>query len=307
MKYKLVLVVLVIFAAAISVLPTQAQEVNQIEISVSPTVFELSANPGQTLNESFKIVNGTDADLKLNLTNKNFTPSGEEGAVDLTEDGTSFALASWITVTPSTLVLPARGSQTFDFSVAVPDNAEPGGHFGSIIAKTEAEAIDATGAKIAQEIGPLILVKVAGDITEIANIASFEPNKSFYENGPIVLDTRLQNTGNVHFKPRGTVVIKNMFGSEVTTINLEEKNVLPDSIRKLVSEWSPGFTVGRYTADLSLVYGADDTILTSSTTFIVFPYKVVVPALIGGILLLFVLVRYRDRFGEAARVLSGSK
>jgi len=65
------------------------------------------------------------------------------------------------------------------------------------------------------------------------------------------LETRVENTGNVHFKPTGTLTIKNMFGSEVTTINLTSQNVLPDSIRQLINEWDPGITsFGRYTEQI---------------------------------------------------------
>jgi len=282
-----------------------AQQPGQITISVSPTVFELSANPGQTLSNSFRIVNGTDQPLTLEAGPKNFTASGEEGAVNLTEEETAFSLASWIGVEPAQVVVPARGSQTFDFSIAVPDNAEPGGHFGSVIVKTQPIAIDATGAAVSQEAGPLILVKVAGDIVEKASIASFSSPRLIWTGSPISLETRVQNVGNVHLKPRGTVSIKNLFGNEVTNINLEERNVLPGTVRKLITEWSPGFTVGRFTADLSLVYGADNTIVTASTSFIVFPYKVILPVILGLIVLIYLLIRFRRRILAAGRALAG--
>jgi hypothetical protein len=285
--------------------PVQAQQVNQITISVSPTVFELSANPGDVLSESFRIVNGTDQELTLTATPKNFTAEGEEGGVNLTEEETSFSLASWITASPTEVNVPARGSQIFDFTIAVPENAEPGGHFGSVIIQTEATQLDQTGASVSQEAGPLILVSVAGDIIEEASIIDFMPTKSFWESGPVVLETRVENSGNVHFKPSGTIVIKNMFGNEETTINLEERNVLPGTIRKLVNEWSPGFRVGNFTADLSIVYGPDSAIETASTSFIIFPYKIIIPALLGGILVVFVGIRYRSNFAAASRALRG--
>lgn len=282
-----------------------AQDASQVTISVSPTVFELSANPGETIENSFRIVNGTDQELSLNATPKNFTAEGEEGGVNLTEEETSFSLASWISVSPQSVTVPARGSQTFDFTVAVPGNAEPGGHFGSVIVQTEAVQVNATGAAVSQEAGPLILVSVAGDIVEEASIVDFKTSKSFWESGPVVFETRVENSGNVHFKPSGTISIKNMFGNEVTKINLEERNVLPGTIRKLVNEWSPGFAVGRYTADLSIVFGDDSSIDTASTSFIVFPYKIIVPGLLGLIVVGYLVVRFRKRIAAAGRALAG--
>ena len=291
--------------ALIVVWQVKAQQASQVTISVSPTVFELSANPGDVINNSFRIVNGTDQEMTLRTTPKNFTASGEEGAVDLTEEETSFSLASWITVNPSQVVIPARGSQTFDFQIVVPDTAEPGGHFGSVIVSTQPISIDASGAAVSQEAGPLILVSVAGDITKTGQIVEFTAQKGFWEKGPVVLETRVENQGNVHFKPSGTIVIKDMFGRQVTSIDLEERNVLPGTVRKLTNEWGPGFAVGRYTADLSVVFDDGQTVATASTSFIVFPYKIIIPALLGAILLVFLLVRFRRRIAAAGRALAG--
>lgn len=282
-----------------------AQQPNQITLSVSPPTFELSANPGDQLKNNFRIVNGTDSELTLTTTPKNFTAEGEEGAVSLTEEETGFSLASWISVNPTNAVVPARGSQTFTFTIDVPDGAEPGGHFGSIIVKTNPVVLDTTGAAVSQEAGPLILVSVAGDVTEAANIVDFRAQKNFWENGPVVLETRVENKGNVHFKPSGTITIKNMFGKEVTKLNLEEKNVLPGTIRKLINEWSPGFTVGRFTADLSIVFGPNQSVATATTSFTIFPYKVIIPALVGLILLIIFLIRSRKRLAAAAKALAG--
>ncbi len=307
MKYKLHLLAvgaLVSTMAIFAGLALAQQDTSSIALSVSPQVFEISADPGDLVTESFKIVNGTDIDLTLNATPKNFTPEGEDGGVNLTEDDTSYTLASWITVSPVKVTVPARGSQVFDFVINLPADAEPGSHLGSIIVQTDPVDIDGSGAAVSQEIGPLILASVSGDIVEGAEIASFTTD-SFWEKGPVALETRVTNTGNVHFKPSGTIEIKNMFGSVVATLDVEEKNVLPNSTRRLVSEWDPGFTVGRYTADLTLVYGSDGTILTDSTSFTVFPYKTILPITLGVILLVWLALRYRGRISKAGKALSG--
>lgn len=308
MKYKLHLMAvgaLVSVMAIFAGISLAQEQTSSIALSVSPQVFEVSADPGDIVTESFKIVNGTDIDLTLNATPKNFTPEGEDGGVNLTEDDTSYSLASWISVTPTKIVVPARGSQVFDFVISLPADAEPGSHLGSVIVQTDPVDIDGSGAAVSQEIGPLILVSVSGDLVEAAEIASFTTD-SFWEKGPVTFETRVTNNGNVHFKPSGTIEIKNMFGSVVATIDLEEKNVLPNSTRKLVNDWSPeGFTVGRYTADLTLVYGSDGTILTDSTSFTVFPYKTILPITLGVILLVYLGVRYRNRISKAGKALSG--
>lgn len=309
MKYRLHLMTVGAIVALMAVFTSftfaQQPATDTVALSVSPQVFEVNANPGDTITDSFKIVNGTDIALTLTATPKNFTPEGEEGGVNLTEDNTAYSLASWTTVAPETVTLPARASQVFDFTITLPVDAEPGSHLGSIIVQTQAAKLDESGVAVSQEIGPLVLVSVSGDTVMNAELASFD-TKTVWEKGPVLFNTRVTNTGNVHFKPRGTIEIKNTFGRVVATVDLQEKNVLPNSTRHLVDEWAAdGFRVGKYTADLTLVYGPDDTILTSETTFYLFPYKTLVPATLGVILVLWLAIKYRGRLSRAAKALGG--
>ena len=282
---------------------------SNITLTVSPPLFELSANPGDVLTNSIRLENPTDQDLKVSIDLRNFTALGEEGGVNLTPEETSYSLASWISIEPRETIVPARQTQTYNYRVDVPANAEPGGHFGSIVFKTVPEPNvprDQSGPRVQQEIGALLLVKVSGAIIEEAAIASFGATKQYWENPPVTLETRIQNHGNVHFKPRGTITITNLFGQEIDKLALEERNVLPNSIRKLTNEWKPeGFRFGRYTASLSVVYGDDDNIITSTTTFWVAPWKPV--AVVGGAILLvaFFTIHNRQRLGAALRVLRG--
>jgi hypothetical protein len=298
--------VLGIFALAYTQVFAQSNP-NAITISISPPVFELSANPGEKIKNEIRVTNLSDKSLEIFVDKRNFTALGEEGGVDLTEDDTSYSLASWVSVDKSKVVIPANKSEVFKFTISVPANAEPGGHFGSLVFKTQAKTNEGnTGAAVGQEVGALLLVKIAGDIREEVSVASFETQKGLYEKGPVTFDTRAENTGNVHLKPRGTITITNIFGGEVATIQLDERNVLPGAIRKVETEWNDSsLRFGRYNATLSLVYGAEGTIVNSSTSFFIFPYKLVLAVLVvlGG--LAYVGYRYKDRFREAYKVLSG--
>ena len=290
----------------------RAQQSDAVSLSLSPQIINVSANPGEDpIVNVVRLTNGGELPLEIETIPKNILPTGEEGAVDLTEDQTSYSLAEWITVSPERTSIAPNETVDFDVTITVPQNGEPGGHFGTVVFKTVPPPADGGGAAalVSQEIAPVILVSVAGDITEDLNIESFEPTKSFWSNEkPITFETRTMNNGSIHLKPTGTITIKNMLGREVTTIPIEEKNVLPDSIRKVTTEWSdPGFAVGRYTADLSLVYGEDDTILTASTTFTVFPWQTLIPVGLVAIAVLYILIKFRSRVGAAVKVLAGKK
>lgn len=294
------------------VLPHQlwAQEANDaITLSISPQLLEITANPGEVVTNTFRLTNASSETVSIKTTPKNFTPLGEEGAVDLTEDRTNFSLAEWITVSPEEVLLTGSKTQDFVVTIDVPSNVEPGSHFGSVVFQTVPPEDEEAVALVSQEIAPVILVKVAGDITETAEIAEFTASKSFWSNeSSVSLVSRVKNTGTAHFKPTGQIVIKNMFGSEVAKFELDKRNVLPESIRQFTNEWQlEGFKVGRYTAELTLVTGEDNNIQTASTSFTVFPYQTIIPIILGIAVIGFILYKGRRRISKAVRVLSGKE
>lgn len=282
----------------------------KLGLAISPPTFELSANPGDTLKNSVRVDNITDEPLEVSVLARNFTALGEEGGIDLTESEqeSTYSLASWIKATPDKTTIPGRESKVFDYTIAVPQNAQPGGRFGSIVFKTSAKPVNGqSGVAVAQEIGALVFVKIAGDVTEKASIASFTPQHGFNESGPVGFDIRIKNEGNVQFKPTGTITISNFFGQKVATIPVDAQNVLPDATRKMAAQWDTFWLFGKYEATASIVYGNDRQIITATTTFWGFPYKLVGVILVVLALLGLVLYPRRARIARALKVLFGKE
>jgi len=277
-------------------------------LSISPPSFELSANPGGTLENTIKVENVSAETLKIAVDRRNFTAVGEEGAVGLTEEETNFSLASWITVTPPEAEIPAKSTRIFNFKINVPLNAEAGGHFGSIVFRIGGGPITQTGASVTQELGALILLRIAGKTTEEATLQSFFTQKKFWEYGPVEFEIKTKNSGNVHLKPKGTITISNSFGKKVGVVEVEPKNVLPGAVRKSTASWGKKILLGKYTAVLSLVYGAGSgKMITGSTTFIGFPYRIGGVVLAVLLVLFFLLYRGRKRIRLALRVLFSAR
>lgn len=290
-----------------SVSVVSAQSSSQTGLAVSPPTFELSANPGDTLRNSLRVDNVTDQPTAVSVDIRNFTALGEEGGIDLSNEDGQFSLADWVKVTPESVTIPAKGFMTFDYTITVPANASPGGRFGSIIFKTAPKQVsNGSGVAVGQEVGSLLLLKIAGDVNEKASIASFRARNAINEGGPVYFDVRTKNDGNVQLRPKGTVTITNIFGKKVASFPVEEENVLPGAIRKSQATWrDSGLLFGRYNATVSLVYGSERQVLTASTSFWGFPYKAMgLGLLIIAVLVLLVYPR-RKRIARAFRILFG--
>jgi len=282
-----------------------AQDSNR-GFTVSPLVFELSANPGDKLTQTLKVDNITNEPMNIAADLRNFVARGEEGQPGLTTEDTSFSLASWMEVTPAEGVIPAKGSQTFKLTISAPLNAEPGGHFGSVVFKTKPSTGEGNIA-VVQEIGALVLLKVAGEVKESANIESFSVKPGFSENGPFNFELRLKNSGNVHYKPIINITVTNMFGKEVARLQVDGRNVLPDSIRKFTAQFEKKWLWGRHTATATVVYGSTNQVLVAQTKFWAFPVKAGLITL--GVIAVLAILGYlgRRRLKLAMKVLFGKE
>lgn len=274
-------------------------------VSVSPVKFELSANPGDELKNVIRIYNDSAETVNIVVNVENFSPTGEAGQVVIDEEApdTGFSLKSWVTLDTNTFTLEPRTSRTVEFTIAVPENAEPGGHYGSILASVAPGAAGG-GVGIAQRIGALLLLDVSGEITEKMYVAEFGA-PSFSEFGPVDLTLRFKNDGSVHLKPRGYITITNMFGKEAGTINIPQSNILPQSVRKFDFPWGVKYMYGKYTATMTAIYGSANESLTAVATFWVIPWKMLAIAVIVLLIVILLLIRGRRRIALAFRVLRG--
>ena len=276
-------------------------------LAVTPPTFELNGNPGDNIKNTVRLDNMHPYPVEIAVDLRNFTAVGEDGAVGITEEQNSFSLASWIEITPKTITLAPKTSQYFTFNIKVPLQAEPGGHFGSLIFRTiPTEKLEGSGASLAQEIGALVLLRIAGETVEQANIESFHPVKSLFEKGPVGFEIRVRNQGNVHTKPSGTIIITNMLGSQVASVVVEPKNILPAATRKLEAVWDTKWRLGRYSATYTAVL-SDQTTRSATTTFTILPYRAIGVALVFVFILIIILKKYQKRLSLAWKILRSGK
>ena len=303
----LVLLVPFTFYLASLVLAQSANSTPSTGLAVTPPTFELNGNPGDNIKNTVRLDNMHPYPVEIAVDLRNFTAVGEDGAVGITEEQNSFSLASWIEITPKTITLAPKTSQYFTFNIKVPLQAEPGGHFGSLIFRTiPTEKLEGSGASLAQEIGALVLLRIAGETVEQANIESFNPVKSLFEKGPVGFEIRVRNQGNVHTKPSGTIIITNMLGSQVASVVVEPKNILPAATRKLEAVWDTKWRLGRYSATYTAVL-SDQTTRSATTTFTILPYRAIGVALVIVIILIIILKKYQKRLSLAWKILRSGK
>jgi hypothetical protein len=301
-KVTILLGAFVLLAGITASFVIHAQQANN-GLSVHPSSFNLSAGAGQSTTNTVTLDNLTSETVTIQAELRNFTAKGEQGGVALTQDDTTYSLAKWITVTPNNVTLAPHTSQKFTFTITTPYNAEPGGHFGSIVfATVPPPASKGVGAVLSEQIASLILLEIPGNVKEQADVVSFDTDKPFYEFGPVNFTTRVRNDGDVHIQPSGAILVKGMFGQEFN-VPIQQLNVLPNAIRIIPATLNKHFLIGKYDATLVSVYGTKNEQLSGTTEFYAFPIRYGL-ILLGILLILFL---FKKRLGKAFKALLTGK
>ncbi|HSX48248.1 MAG TPA: hypothetical protein VLF41_01990 [Candidatus Nanoarchaeia archaeon] len=302
-------------------------------LTVSPPSFELSANPGDTIDNSIRITNNSPDAVTFEVTVQDFIVQGTEGSVTVTSDDNPGAFSKFFRFPQTQFHLNSGQGVEVPFSIVLPKTAEPGGQFASVLFQPKVvSSTSQTGAKVVQRVGSLILMKVSGNIKEDGRILSFKPktyvgqwdevtasdgktkilvakdeklgdekSQKFFNNGPIAFDLLVKNNGNVHFKPAGTVTIYNLFGQKVDQLALDPHNVFPGGERRTTVIWSKKtFWGGYYRAQVAAVYGSKNEVLTAETWLWAFPTGAAIIILV----LLVVIILARRRLWRAIRILA---
>lgn len=271
-------------------------------LTISPPISELTLLPGQSSENIIKINNPTSSIVEVYPKVMNFSSRGENGDPTFssaTDEGQQYSLANWISFSDAKLALTPEQDIEFKYTISVPTNAEPGGHYGVVFFVSEPPEVSESQTQVAisSMLGSLILVKVPGDIKEELILREFSSNV-FYLKMPANLTTRIENIGNIHLKPRGDIVIKNMFGSQKTTLDVNPKkgNILPESIRRFDTDFSGSkFSIGRYSANLNVQYGEGNKTLSGKLTFWVIPWWFIVIFVLVITLIIILIVRARKK------------
>ncbi len=249
-------------------------------IAITPLTFDLSAERGGRVSQTIKVMNSSyERDIRVNMEVEDMFPEGEEGRVvlrEIGEDADVLALSRWITFEPEELVLRPREERQVRFTIDVPVNASPGGHYAGIIARTPPGEIEGTGVGIVSRIASLILLTVPGEVEEDLSAISFQTGKGYYYEGPVEFHSRFKNEGTIHLRPDARIEIFDLLGRKVDEIPVEKRNVLPDATRKINTTWEKGWLFGiRYTANLVGYYGEEGKEFEPLTvSFWAFPWKI---------------------------------
>lgn len=273
-------------------------------LEISPPLLDLKADPGQTIKSEIRVRNVTKDTLVVKAQFEDFVASGEDGQPKILlnpDEKSPYSIKDWLGATETVTLAPEQ-RETIPITINVPQDASPGGHYGVVRFTGAPPELEGTGVSLSASVGTLILVNVSGDVKESASIEELFVSKdgkraSLFEYGPLDFTLRIENDGNIHLQPKGTIQVTNMFGKTVylSQLNQDSRNVLPGSIRKFEQSMGNKLLFGPYKLKADVVYGSNSQITSDTVTFWVIPYKIILGILLTILIVVFIFRRY-NRF-----------
>lgn len=276
-------------------------------LQVSPVLIDLNAEVGKSYNLKITVTNVTNQALLVKPSIDDFKAKDETGNPQILADGendSAYSIRRWASAGGS-FTLKSKESKVVTVAVIVPPNAEAGGHYGVVRFSAVPSEDPEANVNISASIGTLILARIDGQINEQLEVKEIFAEKSgkkggVFEATPSKIVERIENTGNVHLKPQGTVSVKNMFGKSVfeTEFNPQGGSVLPKSIRRFEQDINKRFIFGKYTIELNATYGTHGGVLTTTSSFWVIPFRIIIIALLVIIITVLILRKSIKRYNK---------
>lgn len=299
---------------------------HSLAMTITPVRYEIQGDPGETIVKEMMIINEDEVPVTYYSSFANFEAQGETGSAAFVEGGDG--ISSWMRTDKSITLSPGE-QKIVTFYIDIPENAEPGGHFGVIFWGTS-PASDEDGKQLAvsAKTGLLVLLSVNGDVKEEGGLLSFgtKDDQFWYNTLPVTFTYRFRNDGGDRVKPEGKIKIRNTVFIPVKKLdaNPVNGNVLPASTRKFNVDWikyeeskdfvAPtklinsffykagyqwkNFAFGLYSAGLNISYGLHSQNARSNTYFFVFPWQLLICLAVLLIIVFFVGKKLIKRYNN---------
>lgn len=327
---RLLLIILGLAIFLTSVHTVAAQTPSGIDVTVSPAIIELENIPGSRIPVRFRIRNNQTVPIRLGFTVDKLSGSDPRGHVVPEKAKAGDTSTQWISFSEQSITALPKEWSNVEFTITVPKEAAFGYYYAIRIAQLPQDIQQKTNATVMGEVLLPVLLEVRKEgAVKSASLIEFRSASVISEYLPVTFMTTIANNGNVHIKPQGNIFIRSGSGKDIGILEINPGlgSILPGGRRVFESSWNDGFItygpvledgapkldgsgkqvqgltinwnklthlrIGRYTAALLAVYdnGKRDVVIESSTTFWVFPYRIVAGAVIA-LLVLFFLIRF---------------
>ncbi len=285
-----------------------------LSLTTSPIPLSIVTQPNKTVTADIRIKNNSTVTEKLKIELLKFGANGADGNPQLHEREAKDTYFDWVSFSEQTFTAEPNVWKTIKMTIKTPPDAAFGYYLAVLFSRANPDKPTGGASAVEGGVASLVLLDVeAPGAKREAKVASLTADRKVYEFLPANLNIKLQNSGNIHVAPTGSIFIKRG-GQQVAVLdfNTARGNILPQTDRSFTVSWNDGFPsydvktadnkttktlkwdfskiqkfrFGHYTATLVAVYdnGQRDIPVEATVGFWVIPWRIL------GVGLLIVLL-----------------
>lgn len=262
-------------------------------ILLTPTSKRYELNAGATKTDSFKIVNDGSSKLTFIVYARPYAVEGEDYKSNYESDSSNADAYKWVQYEKASFELEPGQSTDVKYTIRVPADAAPGGHYGVLFAETQASGT-VNGTTIAQKkrVGAILYAQVNGEVT---TSGSFLGSKTplFQFKAPIEVRQRVKNGGNTDFTVRSGVEVSDLFGG-LKYKNDKDAVIFPGTTRAIVNDWVNPAWIGLYKVEQTAVFLDTNRSTVNYVIFVPLWVYITLGLLIGG-RILYALAQHKRK------------
>lgn len=261
-------------AAALFVTLVPAAAWAQVSVEVTPLRAEIKmAGPGGTYTQTVTLTNHDKSPVRIHASVEDYYLSRDGTPQFNPADGTmAYSAASWVRVNPVEQVLQPGAPGIVRFTVTAPAGTAVGGYRAAIMFELSppgAEGVFSKGVMFKSRVVTIAYITV-GAPKPAVELVDVQPREQAGKPPSVVVT--LKNTGSVHVRTKGQMLIYDKAGTMVRRIPVPDVPVLPESEREvlipLAEEGKAALPAGEYRVELRIDVGLAEVLVGETTVTI---------------------------------------
>lgn len=247
-RFVLFFIAAVVVCAGFGEAPrAQAQASSGESMTISPVSNKLTVDAGATVEGKITIVNDGSQGYDFILYARPYSIiDNQYDNPNFTQVTATTDVYKWVSFPQTKYYIEAGATVTAPYTIRVPKDAAPGGHYGVAFAETQPLSQQPAGSMILRKkrAGSILYVTVNGDYKLSGQVQDWSI-PSWQSLPPLRASVSTRNDGNADFTDTARLVVKDVFGKTKYDVK-KEFQVLPGTTRTMDLEWAKALWFGFY-------------------------------------------------------------
>lgn len=251
-------------------LATPASAASGHVLMVSPSVSEVTIDPGGTATKRLSAVNQGDLPFDLTLSVAPYSVINKAYDVSFEPLPGRVPVQEWISLSgPNKTALQPSKVYDVDYTISVPTGTPAGGYSAVLLVESAIATTSTSGISAKNRIAHIIYINVNGAVKKRGYVEAPNPPLITFSTQQTVLYTA-RNEGGTNEKAKIDTKIADLFGRSVLS-ETTERYVLPGTQRSMNVEWASKGIFGIYRIERSTSIAGNTQEATSRWTIVIHP------------------------------------